>query len=621
MTIHNLLVQGASVRTPAYVSLAMVAMSLSGVAHAQVQPDQAVAETVVTATRTPMRLDETLSDITVITKAQLQSMGPGRTVVEVLQRLAGVQINSNGGRGQSQSVFIRGSESKHTLVLIDGVRHGSVANGSPSFANIPLELIERIEVVKGPASSLYGSEAIGGVIQIFTKRGSQAQQGLAKSASVTLGQRRHKSADASLLGQQAGWNYQLGLARVVDHGFSARKTTDPIQSDEDGFGQTSFNLGVGYAINPDWRAEASLVRSTGRARFDASDRTLFMPFVNMTTSVSQVGLQGALTERWTTHVKVSESMDRQVNLDGSWNSYSQSTQRELKWDQHITTSVGNALLGIERLEQKIDSGTPVATPTSRSINAILAGLTGSIDRHSWQLSARRDDNSQYGAETTYGLHYGYEAVEGLRVFTGHGKSMRAPTFDDQFSTWSAPYTGNPNLTPEKSRNYEFGVNLQRGAHQAKWLRYDNRVCDLIAAGTTHKINVPGETRLRGWTAEYAFHAPSWQLTTGYDWLKARQADGQVPVGRATSQVRVALDKDVGSWKLGVTALRAAERKDFTGIMLDAYATVDLSARYQVSKDVALQMKLANATDRQYVLADGYNTLGRTAYVTLQWQLQ
>ncbi|MGN1056475.1 MAG: TonB-dependent receptor domain-containing protein, partial [Comamonas sp.] len=613
-------------RAPVRFPLAVVAAAVSLVAFdasAQSSSEKKWSETVVTATRTPTLLDETLSDVTVITKEQLQAMGPGRTVVEVLQRLAGVQINSNGGRGQSQSVFIRGSESRHTLVLVDGARYGSVASGQPSFANIPIELIERIEVVKGPASSLYGSEAIGGVIQIFTKRASAAGSTLQKSASVTLGQRGHRSLDASLLGKQADFDYQLSAARVVDHGFSARRTTDALQSDDDGFSQTSFNVGVGYDINPDWRAEASLIRSTGRARFDASDRQSFMPFVDMTTSVSQLALKGALSERWTTHFRVSESMDRQVNLDGSWNSYNQSNQREWKWDQQIQTGFGTALVGVERIEQDIDSGSPVATPTSRNINAVLAGLTGAYLKHSWQLSARRDDNSQFGAATTYGVNYGYEVVDGVRFFAGNAKSMRAPTFADQFDFWgnNSPYNGNPNLTPEKSRNTEFGVQIQQGQHQAKWLRYDNRVSDLIAAGSQHKINVPGETRLRGWTAEYAFHAKSWQLTTGYDWLKARQADGQVPVARATSQLRVGLDKTIGKWKLGATALRAGARKDFSGKMLDAYATLDLSARYAVSRDMALQIKLANATDRQYAIADGYNTLGRTAYVTLQWTPQ
>lgn len=629
MSIHTLSLQGAAARAPACFSLAAVAAaSLLGASAAAApsasSPDQPQPEVVVTAARTATAVHEALPDVTVITRAQIEAMAPGRSVAEVLQRLGGVQINSNGGRGQSQSVFIRGAESRHTLLLIDGARHGSATQGAPSLANLPLEMIERIEVVKGPASALYGSEAIGGVIQIFTRRGTAQDQPLKGSASVTLGANSHRAAQASLRGAQNGWDYQLGMSRVLDKGFSAQNAQGyGFEADRDGIGQTSWQAALGYSWQPGWRADASLLRTEGRVRFDSGAN--YSPFVDMTTQVGRVALQGALSERWQSTLSLSESVDEFANRNGSWNSRAKTTQTELKWEQHIDTAWGTALLGTERLTQKVDEGAPVATPTSRSINAVLAGLTGSHGAHSWQLSARHDDNSQFGGANTYGAHYGLQVLPGMRLHAGAGRSMRAPSFQDLYAQFGGGgWDGNPALTPEKSRSYEFGAQLQRGAHSAKWVRYDNRVSDLIAAGSggvQHKVNVPGETRLRGWTAEYAWRQQGWEVTTAYDWLKARQADGQVPVGRATSQWRVGVDKALGAWTLGASAIRVGDRRDYSGVTLASYATLDVSARYRFAPDWSVQARVANVTDRDYTIAQGYNTLGRAAYVTLQWAPQ
>ena len=621
MTIQSFLMQGASVRTPAHFSLTAVALAVT-LAQAAFAHEQKHEEVVVTATRTQTKIEETLADITVITREQIQEMAPGRTVVEVLQRLAGIQINSQGGRGQSQSVFIRGSESRHTLLMIDGARHGSATQGTPSFANIPLELIDRIEVVKGPASALYGSEAVGGVIQIFTTKGRGVEQPLVVSSSATVGKNGHKSADLRLSGTHSGFDYQLGLARVLDHGFSAQKVTGTnLGSDDDGFRQTSANFGLGYQFNQDWRIEASTLHTKGRAEFDDYDPN-YSPYVLMSTEVSRLALEGIIREKWRSILSLSESIDRQENLGGSWNSFAKTKQTEIKWDQNIKTNLGKILFGLERLEQKIDDRTPVATPTSRNINAALLGLTGEQGKHSWQLSTRHDDNSQFGGHTTYGVNYGYEIMSGLRAYASTGTSMRAPSFQDLYANQGGRgWDGNPLLTPETGKSNEFGLLFNKGAHRAKWLRYDNKVTNLISQGqngVAYKMNLPGITRMRGWTAEYVFSSNSLDFSTSYDWLKARQADGSQLIGRATSQVRIGLDKSIEAWKLGASAIRVGERKDYSGKILPAYATLDISARYQINSAMALQLRIANATNRQYSIADGYNTLGRAAYISVQW---
>ncbi len=580
-------------------------------------------ETVVTATRTESRVDETLADVTVITGEQIQEMAPGRSVAEVLQRFAGVQMASNGGRGNTQSVFIRGNDFNKTLLLIDGVRYGSATMGTPALENLPLELIDRIEVVQGPASALYGSDAIGGVIQVFTKRGKGIGKPFLAQGSVTVGEYGHKSGNAGFRGEQAGFDYNLNVSRVVEHGISAtnQKAGFYYNPDRDGFAQTAVNASLGYAFNADWRLDTTWMQSEGRAHTDSGLGN--NAYVDLRTQAGRVQLGGKVLSNWTSRFSIGQSKDKQINLGSGYDSYFNTTQTEYKWDNEIATPVGKVLAGLERLEQKVDTSNDYAV-NKRSINAAFVGLNGAAGRHSWQANLRRDDNSQYGGFTTYGAGYGFEVLQGMRVYASHGKSMRAPSFNDLYypSPSYPSYNGNPLLKPEQAKNNEIGVQWSSDSQRAKLLHYDNRVTDLIQSGVTQMENVAGTTRLKGWRAEYGFNLDGWTLSSAYDYLDPKTRDGKPLSRRAKNQITVNLDKKLGGWTLGGGLLYVGERKDQGGAVTQpSYTTLDLYAEYRINPEWSVQARVANVGNKHYETAYGFNQLGRAGYLTLKWAMR
>jgi len=623
---HSIPSECASARASVRFPLAAVALAAAAIVQPAAAQEAQLSTTIVTAARSETKLDETLADVAVVTREQINSIAPGRSVVDILQRLAGGHISSSGGRGSTQSVFMRGTASSHTLLLIDGVRYGSATMATPVLENLPIEMIERIEVVKGPASALYGSEAIGGVIQIFTKRASAKDQPLKANAAVTAGTHHHRSANMNLYGAQAGFDYELGVSRVVDHGFSASNPKSGAYTynpDKDPFDQTAVNAGLGFAINADWRIDAKLLKSEGTIFTDSGAGS--NPSSELGTQVANVKLSGQVQPGWKTSLFVGSSKDEQINQATHFNT----RQTEVKWDHTINTRAGVLLAGVERLEQKVDTSTVYAVD-ERYINALLLGLNGSANRHSWQLNVRHDDNSQFGGFTTYGLNYGFEVAQGIKLLASHGKSMRAPSFNDLYYVDPNPsytsYNGNPNLKPEQSKNHELGVQWSHADHQLKWLAFDNTVTDLIASDGTQMANVQGQSKLRGWNLEYRLQRKDWSVSAAYSHLNAKQSDGLVPVRRAKHQASFNVDRSMGAWKLGSSVLYVGKREDndwvtYTRTTLPSYTTVDVYAEYKLQRDWALQARIANLTNRDYETAYGFNQLGRAAYVTLKWTPQ
>lgn len=599
---------------------------------AQAQTETRMAETVVTATRTETPLDETLADVRVVTQEQIANSA-GRSLAEVLQRFAGAQISSNGGRGNTQSVYIRGS--KQVILLIDGIRYGSATMGVPTLESLPLEAIERIEVVHGPASALYGSDAIGGVIQIFTKQGKGVAQAFAPHASVTLGSAGYKKADGGFAGSQQGWNYSLNLARVVDPGFSSTNSKAGFnRPDADKLNQTSVTAALGYAFNDNWRVDANLMQSQSRAEFDQGYVSMpdwSMPSVDgsyndLKAASSQVKLTGKLASNWKSSLSVGQSDDKQRShhqIIGSTQRYQdlyQTKQTEYKWGNEIKTSLGMVIAGVERLEQKIKSSSEY-DKTERSTNSIYAGLNGSKGAHSWQVNLRRDDNSQFGGYNTWGVAYGYELLPGLRAHASRASSLKAPTFNDLYY----PYSGNPNLRPESAKGNELGLDWTAGVHSVKLTRFDNKVSNLISwaddgTGMWYPFNIDS-ARLKGWSLGYGASAQGWNLAARYEHLDA--FDGKTGV-RMTDrlpehQASVSLDKRIGVWKFGASALYAGKRTDSRGaVKLGGYTTMDLYAEYQIAPQWSVQARVTNLADKSYETAYGYNQRGRAGFVTLKW---
>ncbi|SEA21866.1 TonB-dependent receptor domain-containing protein [Acidovorax soli] len=590
-----------------------LALPLALAAAFPVHAQTTLSETVVTATRVESRASALLSDVTVIDRETIEN-NTGRTVPELLARMAGVQMAANGGLGKNSSVFIRGTESRHVLLLVDGVRMGSATTGQASFDNIPLEMIERIEVLKGPASALYGSDAIGGVIQIFTRQG---REGMHPHASVTLGSEGRREATVGLSGGRGDISYSLGAQTLREKGFSA---TNPAASfgnfnpDRDGFSQQSVNASLAWRFAPDWKADARLLYADGKNHYDSGPSS-FDTHADVQSRVGAVGVEGRILDDWKTRLNFASSADDSTSFEGRAPSRFNTTQDQWAWTNEVGTRVGKLLVGLERLVQKVDS-TTAYTVTRRSTDSAFAGIVGEYGPHGWQFNARHDDDSQFGGASTGLVAYGYRFTPQLRLHGAYGTSFKAPSFNQLYY----PGFGNPNLQPERGRNAELGLSYMMGLHEFKFVRFDNRIRGFIT-GTTLPANVP-RARIEGWTLGYDAQLGVWGLHAALDLLDARNTqNGRKLPRRADEQLTASLDYATGAWKLGGTLLAVSERFDDTAnrVRLSGFATLDLHADHALSRDWTLQARLNNLADKQYQTANGFNQPGRAVYLTLRYQ--
>ncbi len=594
-----------------------VATAFSLPAWAQTESAAVLPETVVTATRTATRTDALLSDVVLIEGKALAESG-GRTLSEVLSRTAGLQISSNGGLGKQSGVFVRGTESRHVLLLVDGVRVGSSTAGTASFDNLPLASIERIEVLKGPASALYGSDAVGGVVQVFTRRG---QPGLAPQATLSVGSFGHRGANAGLSGGTEGLRYALNAGSLDEKGFSATNARVPFDNfnpDRDGFKQNSGSASLSWAFAPGWSSQVNLSQANGDTQFDQGAD----PFDVRTEAVTRVATWG-LERQWApgvrTQVKLSRSDDLSATFDAPGSvSVFDTAQTQASVQQDWATAFGAVVLGAESIKEAV-SGTQAYLVNNRTTRAVFAGLNGQAAGHVWQANLRRDRNSQFGSASTGVASYGYQVTPNWRPFLAYGTSFKAPSFNALY--FDSPFfQGNPSTQPERGKNREFGLHFSQGLHNAKLTRFDNRIRGFI---TTDQVaaNVP-QVRIKGWSLGYSGAAGDWDWSTQLEQLDARNlSTGNQLARRADRNLSASLAHQAGAWNWGASVLALSDRFDDSANTdrLAGFATLDLHTRYRFSADWSLALRLNNVGDRAYETARGYNQAGRSALLTLEWK--
>lgn len=609
-----------NLRAPrAAIPLAMLACFGTSVVHAQSPANATLKETVVTATRVETRTDAVLSDVVVI-DAEVIQQSAGRSLSEVLARNAGLQMSSNGGLGKQSGLFIRGTETRHVLLLIDGVRYGSSTAGSANWDNIPLNAIDRIEVLKGPASALYGSDAVGGVVQIFTKRGVK---GFHPQASVTLGSFGHREVNAGLSGGNDTLTYNLSLGSLREDGFSSTNPKVAFGNhnpDKDGFDQDSIAASLRWAIAPGWTTDLNFTQADGTSQFDQGPGT-FNVRSEATTRVAGWGLERKWSADSRTQLRLSRSEDKSDSFSAPGApSVFNTAQTQATLQHDWSTAMGNVLVGLESIKEEV-SGTQAYAVNSRTTDAAFVGLTGQAGQHLWQANLRRDENSQFGSATTGFASYGFQITPNWRPHVAYGTSFKMPSFNTLYYV-SPFFNGNASTQPERGKNREAGLTYSQGLHQVKLTRFDNRVRGFITLQPA-VANVP-RARIEGWSLAYTGSAGAWSWFTNLELLDARNELNNRKLQRRADEVLTAsLDHRIGAWNWGASVQLVSERFDDAANTrrLPGFGTVDLHARYAVNKDWSLALRLNNLGDKFYETAYGYNQPGRAAYVTLNWAPQ
>ena len=597
----------------ASLPLALAAAFAAFPSFSQMQPARQLQETVVTASRTVQRADELVSDVVILNRADIEKSS-GRTLPEILARAPGVQFSANGGLGKNSSVNIRGAEARHTVLLIDGVRFGSATTGSPNWDTIPVDMIERIEILKGPASSLYGSEAVGGVVQVFLRKGVQ---GFNPYASLTLGSREHRQVTAGVSGGSGPLTYSLGLQKTREAGFSA--TNPKVQfgnynPDTDGFDQDSLNASAAYQLSPNWKIDAGLLASDSTNHTDDGPNrdTVYKG----KSRVVRAGAEGRVLPGWKTQLRYSEASDSsRAVVASTLPSLFKTTQNQLSWQNDVDTPFGVALAGVERLTQKVDSSTKY-TVTERIVSSYFAGLNGSAGPHSWQFNLRRDDNSQFGGSTTGFGGYGFALTPQWRVNAAYGTSFVAPSFNQLYF----PNFGNATLQPERGRNTDLGVTWSDAGQTVKLVRFDNKIRGFIS-NTTIASSIP-RARIDGYTLSYNGSFGPLSLNASLDAMDPRnELTGKRLARRSATLAKLGADYAVGAWALGGSLVHTGKRFDDSANTreLAGHTTADVYLDYAVNREWKVQTKLNNVTDKQYETIYGYNQPGRAVYVTLNYQ--
>ena len=621
----------ATAVAPTLAALASLVAACS--VHAQTDPNNvpSLAETVVTATRNSQPLSAVMQHTTVITRQDIER-SQASDLVTLLQREAGLQSTQNGGVGTVSSVFMRGAPSLQTLVLIDGVPlNKQDASGAISLEHLMLDNVERVEIVRGNVSAVYGSGAIGGVIQVFTRSGAGAPAG---NLTVEVGPRASSKVAAQAYGTVGATSISAGASRLQTDGFSSINTSQQsgANPDADGYQNTAYNLSLTQQLAPGHQVGVRANGSEGDSEYDNA----FGASGDVQRSNTRLRQASLFADNtwgdWRSRVTLSQQSDRGTFEDNGF--YGSSDQFEtgatvFNWVN--TVAVGEGWLvtaGLERQRQSVQtsSSSPFNTPydVNRNTTAVFGGVEGQVGVGNLQVNVRHDKVGELSKSTGY-LGYSLPVGDALKVLANVSTAFNAPPLGYLF----APGYGNPDLSPETAKSQELGVQYEASGQLLRATWFNTRVSNQLDYDrTTYTFANIGRTRNQGLEVSYKGHVGNTQLRASLTLQNpkndltgeqlARRAKTLWSVGASHALGALSLDADVrGS---GSRPDRYTDVATFTTVdtTLASYAVLDVAASYKLTPELALRARLDNVTDKTYQTVYGYNQQPRSLYVGLSW---
>jgi vitamin B12 transporter len=585
--------------------------------------DNMLDEIVVTATRIEQPLNQSLSSTSVITQQDIRN-SQAADVPTLLRTLAGVEFYQSGGIGAQGSIFLRGANSNQVLVLLDGVRIGSATTGTTAVDQLMLDQIDHIEVVRGNVSSLYGSEAIGGVIQIFTRHGKGEP-----SFNVSGGGGSHHAQrlSAGFGGEAGNTEFDVQASGFRTDGVSAIKPgfVPTINPDNDGYDNTSLSGSVRHRFDADNSLAVSVFRSQGHTQYDdpyalSTDANISKSTLGKFSVVSD----NRFGDSWQSRLQLAQGTDESRDyLNGTQNSSIRTNNRQVGWQNTLFVNAsGSILLGLEHLNQQVASDTAYSQ-TARRVNSLYAGYTGSYGAHEIQANIRQDHYSDFGTANTWLLGYGHALGDAWRVTASISTAFKAPTFNDMYGPVS--WGSNPGLKPERSRDGEIGLHYAADGQNMNMVYFDNRTSDLIVYQWPAGMVNLDQARNNGieftWSRQFGDTGVKAALTS-QDPRDSRS--GAALLRRARLYGNLGVTRKSGAWQAGGEVQFSGSRDDidintYARTTLGGYSAVNLTARYAFNKHVDLALRADNLFNRDYMLAHGYNTPGRVLSATLSYR--
>lgn len=578
--------------------------------------------TVVTASRSEQPLSDALPHTTVITRADIErSQAPD--AVTLLRREAGIEIAQNGGPGTSSSLFMRGASSSQTLVLIDGVRVSSGTLGTTQIDQLMADQIDHIEIVRGNVSALYGSGAIGGVVQIFTRNG-KGHAPLA-NAEIEYGARNTKRAQAGIsgsLGEGGDTSFAVSVSEFKTNGFSA---INPLQApkanpNDNPYTNKSVSAQLSHRFSADWQAGLTYFQTWGDVSYDSGfgKPTDINIAHNQVRSMSAY-VDGKVTQDWKTRLTISQGDDRNLNFLNSAKNGRFNTRNQLASWQNDWVFMPDQLLkvGLEHSQTSIDSDAYDA-PT-RNVDSAYVGYEGKFGPHQLQLNVRRDRYSDFGGANSYYAGYGFAFNPQWKAVASVSNAFRAPSFNELYY----PFFGNPNVQPEKARSVEGGVEYSSAIGLVRMTVFETDYSNLITAVCDASFNCAAanvnRARVNGLETSYRGSIYGVDLRASFTMQNPQDLSAnQLLSRRARHFGSVSAYKTFGPFSAGVEWNAAGDRQDSTKT-LGGYGLLNLVGRYQITPDWAVSARLENVTNKNYQLIYPYNTASRGVFFTLSWQ--
>jgi vitamin B12 transporter len=575
-------------------------------------------DVVVTSSRVAQPVSEVIGSVTVITREQIEQRQVN-SLQDLLRGELGIDISNNGGPGKISSLYLRGANSTQTLILVDGVRLGSATAGATSIEFIPVEQIERIEIVRGPRSSLYGSDAIGGVIQIFTRTNDGFSAGVGAGSYSTQNYSAGFGMQGDTLRFSVNGNYLQtdGFNSCVGSFSNGCFTVEP---DDDGYRNSSASAQLGYAFGELADLELRTLYTQGFTEFDGS----FVNESRFRNSAPSLKLRVTPNDALSFTLSGGITQDKSYSFENSaymsrFNTEKRNAGLQMDWQigqQKIS-------VGADYLNDVVDSDTAFIV-SERDNNGLYAQYLGKLGTHELSASVRRDDNEQFGTHSTGNLGWKWFVLDqALAINAGWGKAFHAPTFNDLYYPYGY---GNPNLKPERSQSYELGVSGKKDWFDWSVQAYSTQADDLIAYNNAFLPDNVSKARMQG--VETAVNGTWRKLRAGLNYThqdpRSRQAGSNFDhllARRARNSGRFDLSYDFGAALISTSVNAVGPRFDNLAntLSMAGYTTVDLRANVTLSKAFALQVTLGNFFDRHYETVRYYNEEGRTVYVTLRYQ--
>jgi vitamin B12 transporter len=611
--------------------LAAFAAATPALADNATAPSQALDPVVVTATRTPVAASSVNAAVTVIGRDQLELL-QGGDVADALTQVAGIDVIRNGGPGQSPTaIFIRGAESKHTLVLVDGVRVNDGVNGIAALEDIPLEAIEHIEVVKGPRSSQWGSDAIGGVINIITR---QAAPGL--GGELAAGYGRYNSSDFS--GRASYRNVDgglaLGLERQDTDGYPPFRTATVDASHENLTGSVDgdYRLAGGELF-------VKHLQAVGQTEYLDSPGATQANSYDFTRRASSLGWRGDLAQNWNTTLVLQlvgdKRTENQVGAYASTANFAKTDRLGVDWQNDVKLGAHALTLGANYTHEDTKASSSDATFNQGTTSkAVFAQDAFAYGRHSLLASARYTDHDSFGGYTTGALDYGFALTPAVTTGIGYGTAFRAPDASERFLSFPAfGFYANPNLKPETSRNLEASVKARLAPMQNLRVSvFQNDIRQLISTETdpvtfdTTYVNV-NRARITGLEAEYQAVFGGWSGGINGNLQRARNADtGEHLLRRADKSLSAQLMRHIGPHRIGLDLQAVGGRPDLdfssypsVHVNNGGYGLLTLLGEAQLRPKLTLGARVENLLNHDYQTVYGYRQSGIAGYGTLRYR--